>query len=92
MKKVVLCVVALGVISIANASCVCKCVNGEVEPICSSSTELPPICSPRVCPITPPSVVPINPPTIPPIGTSNCGMEQVYNDSSYRYEWKQICR
>lgn len=73
------------------ADCVCQCVNGQVVPLCDSTLDIKPICAPRICPITPPSVEPINPPVIPPIGTKTCSMEQVYNEWTGTYEWKQVC-
>lgn len=76
----------------ANASCVCRCVNGEMKPICQSSLDLPPICPPSICPLTPPSIAPLQPPTIPPLGTRNCTQQQVFNPLSGKYEWKTICR
>jgi len=54
----------------SQAGCICQCVNGTVTPICSSTFDISPICSPAICPITPPSIAPINPLRIPPIGTS----------------------
>jgi hypothetical protein len=73
-------------------NCVCRCVNGEMTPICSSSIDLPPICPPTVCPIVPPSVQPINPPVVPPIGTSQCQNKQVLNQRTGQYEWRLICQ
>ena len=55
---------------VAFANCVCRCVNGSVQALCSSSIDLPPICAPQICPITPPSIAPIQAPSIPPIGTT----------------------
>jgi hypothetical protein len=75
----------------AHAECVCRCVNGEVQPICRSSLDLPPICAPQICPLTPPSIQPIQPPTLPPLGTSNCRQAQVFNPNTGRYEWKTVC-
>jgi hypothetical protein len=74
-----------------SADCRCVCMNGEVQAVCSSTLDIEPICSPRVCPITPPSVEPIQRPRVPPIGTSNCVQRQVYNEYSRRYEWKEVC-
>lgn len=37
----------------ANAACQCACVNGQVQPVCTSSIDIRPICTPRVCPIVP---------------------------------------
>ncbi|NHZ97471.1 hypothetical protein F2P46_17340 [Massilia sp. CCM 8734] len=76
----------------ASAACECSCVGGQVQAICQSSLEVRPICPPRVCPITPPAVPPISTPSVPPIGTKQCKNEQVYNNVSGRYEWKEICR
>jgi len=75
----------------ANAGCVCRCVNGEVRPLCSSSMDLPPICSPSICPITPPSIAPITAPSLPPLGTTNCTQQQVLNPRTNQYEWKKVC-
>lgn len=76
----------------AEAACQCSCVNGQVQPICTSSIDIRPICSPRICPIVPPAVRPIATPIVPPIGTRTCRMEQVVNPYTGQYEWKQICR
>jgi len=76
----------------ASAACVCRCVNGEVQALCSSAIDLPPICPPRVCPITPPSVAPIQAPRVPPIGTTICRQAQVVNPRTGRYEWREVCR
>ena len=73
-------------------NCVCRCVNGQMTPICSNSIDIPPICPPTVCQLVPPSVQPITPPTIPPIGTSQCQNKQVLNPYTNRYEWKLICQ
>jgi hypothetical protein len=39
----------------ARAECTCQCVNGRMQPLCSSSLDLPPICPPAICPIISPS-------------------------------------
>ena len=74
----------------ADASCVCRCVDGEVQPLCSSSIDLPPICAPTICTIVPPSIAPIQP-SLPPLGTSSCSQHQVLNPATNRYEWRSIC-
>jgi hypothetical protein len=84
--------VAYPVSAQSNGSCTCMCVNGEVEPVCHSSIDMPTVCAPRVCSIVPPSVQPIDPPTVPPVGTNECKSEQVYNENTGQYEWKEICR
>jgi len=82
---------SIGFSSVATANCECRCVDGEVRAICSSSIDLEPICSPRICPITNPSVTPIQRPVVPPIGTETCEQKQVYNEYTHQYEWKEIC-
>lgn len=79
-------------VNVVSAACVCRCVNGSMEALCSSSIDMRPICPPTVCPIVPPSVMPTQTPTIPPIGTSSCTQEQVYDANSDTYQWKTICR
>jgi hypothetical protein len=76
----------------ASASCICRCINGEMQPICSSSIEVPPICPPTVCQVVPPSVAPIQSPMVPPVGASSCAPEQVLNPNTLQYEWHTICR
>lgn len=76
----------------AHASCVCRCVNGTMQPLCSSAIAVPPICPPTVCGIVPPSIPPIMQPTIPPIGTQSCRQAQVQNPFTGQFEWQTICR
>ena len=76
----------------AQAACVCRCVNGQMQSLCSSAIDLPRICPPTVCGIVPPRIKPIMPPRVPPIGTTRCEMKQVQNPYTRRYEWKRICR
>jgi hypothetical protein len=90
--RTILAVLALGTPGLALANCECKCIDGEVRAVCSSSIDVKPICSPRICPIVPPSVRPIQSPTVPPIGTEVCEKKQVYNEYTRQYEWKTICR
>ncbi len=84
------CSVAL--VNDAAANCVCRCVNGEMQPLCSNAVDLPPICPPQVCAITPPSIAPIPQPRVPPIGTTNCRQAQVQNPRTGQYEWRTVCR
>lgn len=76
----------------ARADCVCTCVNGQVQALCSSSLDLPPICSPRICPLTTPSIAPLQAPKLNPLGTTSCRQAQVLNPYTNRYEWKRVCR
>jgi hypothetical protein len=75
----------------AEASCVCRCVDGQMQPLCSSSIDLPPICPMTNCALPPPSIAPIQPAQLPPLGTSQCSQRQVLNPATRRYEWRSIC-
>ena len=77
--------------AVSNASCECTCVNGHVRAMCSSTLDVPPVCSPQICPIVPPSVQPIRAPKIRPIGTSECHQAQVLNPNTHQYEWRRVC-
>ena len=57
MKVVVRLFAACAILALtvpANADCTCQCVNGQMQPLCSSAIDLPPICPPTICPITAP--------------------------------------
>lgn len=66
--------------------------NGEVQPICRTSLDVPPPCAPRVCPIMPPAVPPVQPPMVPPVGTSECVQQRILNEYTRQYEWRLVCR
>ena len=38
------------------ARCICRCVDGQMVPICTNIIDLPPICPPTICPLVPPSI------------------------------------
>ncbi len=74
----------------ANAACVCRCINGQNQPVCSQVYEVPPICPPTVCMVAPPSVDQVQPYRLPPIGTSRCRREQVF-DNDRGWIWTSVC-
>ncbi len=75
----------------AKAACVCRCVEGIMQPLCDNTIEIRPICPPTVCPITPPGIPPITPPQVPPLGTRQCVQRQVFNPQTGMYEWRTVC-
>jgi hypothetical protein len=75
----------------SEASCVCRCVDGEMQPLCESSIDVPPVCPVTICALVPPSVTPMQPLGIPPLGTSQCSQRQVLNPTTRRYEWRSVC-
>jgi len=94
MKKLLALFSALFVFALAtyaDASCQCVCMDGQVRAVCSSTLDIEPICSPRICPMTTPSIEPIQRPRVPPLGTSKCVQKQIYNEDTRRYEWKEVC-
>jgi hypothetical protein len=74
----------------AGAACTCQCVDGEMQPLCGSAIDLPPICPPAVCPLAAPSIAPISPPALPPLGTSACRQARVC-DQFGNCRWEQVC-
>jgi hypothetical protein len=75
----------------AQTSCVCRCVDGQMQPLCSSSIDLPPICPMTACSMAPLSIAPIQPLQLPPLGTSQCSQQQLMNPATRQYEWRSIC-
>lgn len=76
--------------SAASAACVCRCVDGEVRPICGSSADARPVCAQNLCPMVSPSR-PLDLYPTQPIGRPGCTQQQVLNPRSGQYEWRQIC-
>jgi hypothetical protein len=75
----------------AYAECECQCVNGQMQSMCSNTTDIPRICPPSICPMTPPSVTPIMPPMVAPPGATRCHSDQIYNPVTGMYEWRSAC-
>lgn len=82
----------LGLAPQARASCECRCVDGEMRALCSSSIEIAPICPAVACGIPPAAIAPIKPLRIAPLGTSQCTQRQVLNPDTHQYEWRRLCQ
>ena len=89
--KAVLAVVGLVFPLVAEAVCVCRCVNGKARAFCSPALKIEPTCASMICSTTQPSVDAIQRPSRPPVVTSICRQLQVYNESTQRYEWLEVC-
>lgn len=76
--------------SAANAACTCRCVDGQVQPLCDKATDARPLCPATLCPLPAPSVAPLSSPTLPPLGTSRCRQAQVCGPSGCG--WQEVCR
>jgi hypothetical protein len=74
----------------ANATCTCQCVDGQLQPLCQSAIDQPPVCAPTICPIAAPSLPPLTFPILPPLGTSQCRQAQIC-DKLGKCEWQQVC-
>ena len=86
MRLILIALMVLLLGGAANAACTCQCVDGQMQPLCQSAIDLPPICPATACPIAPPAITPLNPPVLPPLGTSQC-RQAVGN-----CQWQQVCR
>jgi hypothetical protein len=91
MRTILAAAALLASMAHANANCVCQCVDGQMQPLCQNSIDLPPMCPPTICPISSPSIAPINPPTLPPLATSQCRQARVC-DALGNCQWQQVCR
>ena len=75
----------------AGAACVCRCADGKAVPVCSSSTDIPPLCNQTTCTAKPPQVPPSSALKPKPPVKPGCTIRQVYNPDTKSYEWGQIC-
>ena len=91
MRLLLIAIFALLLTAECQASCVCRCVDGEMQPLCSSSTDVPPVCPVTVCALVQPSLRPIQPLGLPPLGTSQCSQRQVLDPATRQYEWRSVC-
>ena len=92
MRVLLAVVFDLALITQARASCECACVGGRMQPVCSSSIDLPPLCPPTLCALPPPSIAPLPEARLPPLGTSRCSQRQVLNPQTQQYEWRSLCQ
>ncbi len=76
----------------ARADCLCTCVDGAVEPLCTSGFDVPPVCEPRFCPQPPPSLKPATYTEDRPEGAEDCDLKQVMNPHTEKYEWRVLCQ
>lgn len=76
----------------ADAACVCRCVDGKPKAVCSSGTDIPPLCTSMTCPLSPPRVSPLDALQPKPAVKPGCTTRQVYNPDTGRHEWGQICQ
>jgi len=75
----------------AHAACVCRCVDGQMQPLCESTIDMPLVCPATLCAQPLPSIKPIQPPVLPPVGATRCSPRQVLDPASGNYEWRSVC-
>ena len=73
-----------------HAFCVCRCVDGRLQPLCTNTIEVPPVCPVRICPPGPATLPPVVAPKLPPAGTSACRQAQIC-DRHGSCRWRQVC-
>ena len=74
-----------------SAACSCRCVDGKAQAVCSSSTDIPPLCQSTDCGIAPPPKTPYDVREPAPIVKPGCETKQVYDPQTRTYAWEQIC-
>jgi len=50
MRLLLIALFALVLTFESKTACVCRCVDGAMQPLCESSIDLPPICPAAACP------------------------------------------
>jgi hypothetical protein len=84
-----ICAILMALANSAQAACVCRCVDGQMQPICSSTLDIAPMCM-GICGAPPPSIAPIAPLGLPPLGTTDCRMAQVCSPFA-GCRWQRVC-
>jgi hypothetical protein len=83
---------AITVPGTAEAACTCRCLDGKAKAICSSGTDIPPLCNATKCPLSTPQRTPLDAREPAPPVKPGCTTRQVYNPDTARHEWAQICQ
>jgi hypothetical protein len=95
MKTVALALATLIVASLPNgasAECRCSCVNGEIEAVCISASELPPVCAPRACTAKPVRASLIaDKRTVGTVAKQECRETEILNPRTGSYVVKRVC-
>lgn len=94
LKTLQIAVLALGSILAnggASANCICRCVNGVSQPVCTSGYDVEPSCPPRLCPVPPRPPAQVEAVPVFPEKTRFCEFKQVLNERTGQYERKKVC-
>lgn len=69
----------------AEAGCACQCIDGQMQPACTNSFDIPPICALRTCPFG-------SGPKTPPVGARSSCVQVKSCDIYGHCTWKQVCQ
>lgn len=72
----------------AVAGCYCNCAEGQMQPVCTNSYDVPPICPATPC--ARPTTPRISPP--PLAGSRSTCRDQQVCDAFQRCQWKVVCK
>lgn len=76
----------------AEAACVCRCVDGKAKAVCSSATDIAPLCNTTKCPLSIPKRMPTDVSKPKPAVKPGCTVRQVYDPKTGKHEWGQLCQ
>lgn len=76
----------------AEAACVCRCVDGKPKAVCSSGTDIAPLCNTLNCPLSIPKRAPTDVSKPKPAVKPGCTVKQVYDPKTGKHEWGQLCQ
>ena len=76
----------------AEAACVCRCVDGKPKAVCSSTTDIAPLCNTLNCPLSTPQRTPTDVSKPKPPVKPGCTLKQVYDPKTGKHEWGQLCQ
>jgi hypothetical protein len=76
----------------ASAACKCSCVEGQIEPVCSTNSELPPACSARACTVKPTRAALVSLDKSDLSNKGQCRETLVLNQQTGAYVPKKVCQ
>lgn len=86
--------VSLLIAGSAYGRCDCTCIDGQMVPACTSSLEVPPLCTQQYCSVQP-SISPIGPidsQVDNPVSKGVCETVLTTNPRTGRLQPRQVCR
>lgn len=75
-----------------SADCRCSCVNGQIEAVCKSPSELPPVCAPKACTVKQPKPMLVSQTNVATNRPKECRETFKLNEATGAYIAQQVCR